>query len=266
MLIGEPAFLRYSIHGRGPEWKNMSNNIGTRDESMPYERFLKYGAKALTNTELLAILIRTGTRGEGALDLAARILNYSYQERESGKKNAHPVTDTGKNRLSILHELSLQDLMSISGIGEVKAVRLLCVAEIALRMAQEKTSSSLSFTSPGSVAEYYMESMRHEPQEHVLLILLDSHLHLIADEILSVGTANRSYLCPRDVFRLALRSKATNLMLMHNHPSGDPTPSKDDIATTQRIHQLGEELEVRLVDHIVIGDNRYVSLKECGLI
>ena len=242
----------------------MANNINTIDESMPYERFLKYGPKALTNTELRAILIRTGTKEEGAAALASKILNYSFQE---GAGKERPAGIAAKARgLSVLYDLSLQDLMAISGIGEVKAVRLKTVAEIALRISQEKRSGSLSFTSPSSVAEYYMERMRHEDQEHVILILLDTHLHYLCDEVLSVGTAERAFVCPRDVFRLALRSKATNLMLLHNHPSGDPTPSDCDISLTKRIHELGEELEVHLVDHIVIGDNSYVSLRECGVI
>lgn len=208
-----------------------------------YEIMQKYSTRAMTNRQLLAVVIGGG--GEKALDLAEKIMN------------EHKT-------LNSLSELTLAELKD-EGCGAKTAARIQAVTELATRMRQERYTGNISFTSPGSVAEYYMEPMRKLAQEEVVLIMLDSHLHLIKDVVLSKGTSNRSYLVPRDVFRVALKSKATNIMLLHNHPSGDPTPSKDDIETSQRIHKLGEELEVRLIDHIVIGDNRYVSLKECGI-
>ncbi len=230
------------------------DNHALQKEELPYERFMQYGAHALSNAELLAILLRTGCGGDNATALAKKILGFQFG-------NA-PTENNGK--LSILYDLSLSDLMSIKGIGEVKAVRLLVAAELSRRLSQERCERKLQFTSPQSIAEYYMERLRHEPQEHVLLVLLDNHLQRIGEEILSVGTATNAPVSPRDVFRLALRYRAVHIVLLHNHPSGDPTPSDADLALTNRIAMLGTELEVSLLDHLIIGDGQWISLHESG--
>ena len=216
-------------------------------QDMPYEKFIALGPEALSDAELIAIILRTGTRSFSALELAKRILR---------KTNG---SDKG---LNCLHHLSLQELKEIPGIGEVKAVKLKCMAEIAVRMSREKASGKLKFDSPRSVAEYYMEEMRHQEKEKILLLLLDNKLQFIEEYMISLGTVNSSLLSTRDVFIRALKVRASHIMLLHNHPSGDPKPSRQDILITRKIKEAGELMDIPLVDHIILGDGIYTSLKE----
>lgn len=217
----------------------------------PYERFLRYGERSLTNAELLAVMVRTGTRSVSALDTARRILE---------------IRSAGNRRLDVLRDLSLEDLLQIPGIGEVKAVRILCLAEIARRMAEETRRDALVFDNSESVADYYMERMCHMHEEHVMLVMLDNRLGAIGEEIMSIGSVNAALMSPRDVFRRALRRGAVYVVILHNHPSGDPSPSPEDREITRRIRLVGEELDVRLLDHIIIGDHRYTSFRMEGML
>ncbi len=214
---------------------------------LPYEKFKKYGSGALTEAELLAIILRTGTRNCPALNLAHKILS---------------LAGRGKEGLNSLHHISLNELMEIPGIGEVKAIKVKCIAELAMRMARERAASALQFDTPGTVADYYMEKMRHKEKEIVLLLILDNKLKLIEEYMVSVGTAKASLLSAREIFIQAIRSRACYLMLLHNHPSGDPKPSSADITITQKIKEAGELMEIPLIDHIIMGDGCYISFKE----
>ena len=217
----------------------------------PYEKFLKFGPESLSETELLAIILRTGTRNCSAVSLAAQVLSLS-KGREKG--------------LNALHHISLSELMKISGIGEVKAVKIKCIAELSKRMAREKSGDNLRFDLPSTVASYFMEEMRHEDKEKVLLLSLDSRLHLIEKYVLSVGTVNSSLLSPREVFVHALQCQASAVMLLHNHPSGNATPSRQDLLATGKIKETGTLVDIPLIDHIIIGDGCYTSLKENNLL
>ena len=218
----------------------------TEKSVMPYEKFMTHGASALTEAELLAIILRTGTKNYSALDLAQKILSIAGQEKG----------------LNSLHHLSLEELMEIPGIGEVKAVKVKCLAELAVRMARERAAQTLRFDTPHTVADYYMEIMRHQEKEIVLLLLLDNKLKLIEEYMISIGTVKASLLSPREVFVQALKCRACYLMLLHNHPSGDPHPSRQDIVITQKIKEAGELMDIPLLDHIIVGDGCYISLKE----
>ncbi len=220
-----------------------------KKQELPYERFLSYGAGSLTNAELLAVILRTGTANVSATALAREILE------------SHDPENTG---LSVLYDLTMNDLLKIRGIGQVKAVKLLCLAELSKRLSMEKASKKLCFTSPEAVAGYYMEVLRHEKQERALLLLLDNKMALIREVTLTIGTVNSTLLSPRDIFMRALREGAVNIILLHNHPSGDPTPSRMDIEMTNQILLAGNLLEIRLADHLVIGDNCFVSMRESG--
>ena len=171
---------------------------------------------------------------------------------------------------SLLHlfgfGLTKEDLMSIPGIGEVKAVKILSLAEISRRLVREQAARRLVFSSPSSVADYYMEDLRHLETETAILVLLDNKLALLREEILSLGTVNCTLLSPREIFLRALRWGAVNIMLLHNHPSGDPTPSRMDLEVTERISRVGKLLGIHLIDHLVIGDLSYTSLREYGCI
>lgn len=210
---------------------------------LPCERFIAHGPESLTDAELLAVMLRTGTAKQTALDVARQIL----KEWTS---------------LSALYHLTLSDLRKIPGIGQVKAIQLLCIAELSKRLAREKAGDRLSFQSPESVAGYYMEQLRHEPKERVLLLLLDHRLTLLGEQVISIGTANASLISSREIFRLALRADASYIMLLHNHPSGDPTPSQEDIRVTRKVAEAGVCMDIPLMDHLVIGDACFVSMKE----
>lgn len=216
-------------------------------EELPYEKFLALGPEALTETELIAILLRTGTKNCSALELAQKVLLKA--SGESGGLNG-------------LHHLSLQELMEIPGIGQVKAVKIKCIAEMAIRMSKQRAAKALKFDTPETVADYYMEQMRHLEKEKILLLLLDNKLHLIEEYMISLGTVNASLLSTRDVFIQALRVRAGNMILLHNHPSGDPHPSKADIMITQTMKEAGELMDIPLVDHIILGDGCFISLKK----
>ncbi|MDE6389165.1 MAG: DNA repair protein RadC [Lachnospiraceae bacterium] len=219
-------------------------------QNLPYEKFISYGSQSLTDSELLAILLRTGTRGICVRELAETVLS---------------KTARYGNGLLGLYHIPLQELQRIDGIGKVKAIQLKTIAELCTRMAQARAKGKLSFHSPESVADYYMERFRHENVEHIMLLLLDSGLHLIEESILSKGTVNASLVSPREVFIHALQAQAAGIMLLHNHPGGNPVPSENDIRVTERIEQIGILADIPLYDHIIIGDNKYFSFKESKL-
>lgn len=215
----------------------------------PYERFEEVGAAALSDAELLAIILRTGTRNETSIGLAQRVLSEACFE---------------KSILS-LHHMTIEDLMQIPGIGKVKAIQLKSIAELSNRLSKANARKALIMNSPKTVARYYMEEYRHLEKEQALVILLNGSHKLITDFTLSVGTANRTLVSTREVFREALKYGAVFFMLLHNHPSGDPTPSEQDIQMTHRMREAGMIMDIELIDHIIIGDNKYISIREFGL-
>ncbi len=215
----------------------------------PYERFEQLGAQALTDAELIAIIIRTGTVGEDAIDLAHRVLSLTNNEEDG---------------ILALHSIPLEELLKIKGIGKVKAIRLKCVAEICARMQTKSRHKNPSFHDPASVAALFMERVRHLETEHVYLLLCDNKNRIIKEVLLSKGTVNASVLSPREIFIEALRFHAVCIFLIHNHPSGDPTPSRQDIEITHTILEVSRLIQIPLLDHIIIGDNTYISLKEKG--
>lgn len=220
-------------------------------EEMPYEKFLKFGPEALTEAELLAIIIRTGTKDSSPVEIGGRILGLP-SVREEG--------------LNGLYHVTVKELMRIKGIGQVKAVKLKCLTEFSMRMAAARAGDKLQFLDPSSVAGFYMERLRHEKKEKVFLLLLDNRSSLLEECLLSIGTVNTSLLSPREVFLAALKAEAVHVIILHNHPSGDPSPSKQDVLITDKIKKLGDMMDITLIDHIIIGDNKYMSFKEAGLL
>lgn len=220
-----------------------------RIQEQPYERFLRCGCGSLTDAELIAVILRTGTREHSAVEIARIILT-------GGIPSAEPD-------LSVLFQLTLEDLMRIRGIGQVKAVKLLCLAELSKRLSQAKVQRELCFSNPESVYRYYREQFRHEQQERLVLLFLDQRLSLIREETVSVGTVNTTLISTREICVRALRRGAVNILLMHNHPSGDPTPSRQDLEVTERMAGACRILEIGLLDHIIIGDG-YTSFRESG--
>lgn len=230
--------------------KDKCENNEYRMQNLPYEKFTTYGSKALTDSELLSIILRTGTAKTDVCRLGENVL---AQTARYG------------NGLLGLYHIPVDDLRKIPGIGQVKAIQLKALAELCTRMSQAKAKGALSFHDPYSVADYYMERLRHENVEYIFLLLLDSGLHLIEERILSKGTVNASLLSPREVFINAFQGKAANIMLLHNHPGGNPTPSENDLRITERVREVGQMVDIPLFDHIIIGDNSYFSFQESHL-
>lgn len=215
----------------------------------PYEKCFTHGPEFLSDAELIAAIIHTGTKGVKAIDVSRQILE---------KSNTVPGI------LGILN-MSNEELMRIKGVGMVKAAQLKCIAELSKRIAKTKASNHIQLTSPSSIAEYYMEDLRHVEQEKVILAMFDTKNKLLGEKTVYIGTVNASLVSPRELFIEAMKNQAVYIVLLHNHPSGDPTPSKEDILLTKRVQKAGVLIGIHLIDHIIIGDLCYISLKEKNL-
>lgn len=209
----------------------------------PRERLFRYGAYALSNAELLAIILRTGSQKEDVLSLCNRI-----------------ISDC--NGLNGLLSCDTQDFLSLCGIGEAKAAQLIALSEISKRFKAFKSGDEYRITSARSAAEYVMEDMRYLKKEYLKLIMLNSKNVVISVKHISVGSLNSSIVHPREVFLEAIKNSSASIIICHNHPSGDPTPSKEDINITNRLKECGKILGIEVLDHIIIGNGIYVSLKE----
>lgn len=217
-------------------------------EERPYEKCLSKGAESLSDAELLAVILRTGSKGESALELSRKVL------AQNGE---------GNGLLGIYH-MSISDLLKVRGLGKVKAIQLKCVAELSKRISRSTFSDGISFNNPVVVAEYYMEELRHQEQEILILVMVNSKGRLIKDQVISKGTVRASLISPREIFIEAIRHQAVNILLLHNHPSGVPDPSEEDIALTMRVKEAGSLIGIELLDHIIIGDRQAVSMREQG--
>ena len=229
----------------------MNKKQNYENQNMPYERFKRFGAKALTESELLAIILRTGTKGKSALKLAEEILQ---------------LADSKKEGLLGLHDITLEELMGINGVGEVKAVKIKCLTELSARISETSAKAGLIVQHPETIAQYFMEKMRHNKTESVMIACLDSKGEFIGEKEVSFGSVNCAMISPREIFLEAMKKEAVNIILIHNHPSGDPTPSRTDIEMTDAVKEMGFMMGIPLLDHIIIGDNIYTSFKEKGLL
>ena len=218
------------------------------ESERPYEKSEKYGASVLSDSELLAIIIKSGNRNERSTDLASRIL--MMKESRYG--------------LNVLNHVSMKELCSINGIGKVKAIQLMAVAELSKRMAEDIKREGITFEDSDSIAGFYMEKMRHLEREQTRLLLFDMRMKMISDMEIFKGTVGRSFMEPREILIEALKADAVSFVLLHNHPSGDPTPSTADIEITKRLKNAGDLIGIKLKDHIIIGDKKYVSLRSTG--
>ncbi|MDD6327502.1 MAG: DNA repair protein RadC [Eubacteriales bacterium] len=216
----------------------------------PYEKAQRKGIASLSDAELLAVILRTGTKDESALDLANHVLD------------AHLIH---KGILGLC-SLSREDLCMVRGIGNIKATQLLAVAELSKRINHSLYKNEIVFDNPGKIADYYMNKCKFLKREHTFLMLF-SNTHMLLDDIqISEGTVNASLISPREILIEAVKREAVNMILVHNHPSGNPEPSKADIQITKRIYDAGELMDIHLSDHIIIGNGNYVSLLERGYI
>ncbi len=168
----------------------------------------------------------------------------------------------GNISLLSIYDKTLEELEHIKGIGKVKAITLKCIAEISERISRSSNINKIKFDTPENVANYYMEELRHLKTEQFRVLFLNNANMRITDKVITNGTVNMSLVSPREVFLEALKLDAVKIILMHNHPSGDPTPSVNDIEIAKKISEAGSLLDIRVLDHIVFGDNKYISLRE----
>lgn len=219
------------------------------EDERPREKMLIHGAQALSNAELLAILLRTGTRQEPVVSLAQRIL-----KKFEG------------DGLSALAAVKPQELSQVRGVGPAKAVTVMAAIELGTRLQSQAAARRPVIRSPQDAADLMMARLRYESREHFMVLLLSTKNHVIATSVISVGSLNASIVHPRELFREAICYSAAAVILIHNHPSGDPAPSQEDIVLTKKLVEAGQLLDITVLDHVIIGDNRYVSLKEKGII
>lgn len=214
-------------------------------EERPRERLLKYGPNQLSNKELIAILLGSGTRSESVFNLATRVLMHF-------------------EGLKLLSDATIEELTTIKGIGQAKGVTILAAIELGKRMSRYKPEERFVIRSPEDGADYVMEEMRTLKQEHFVVIFLDTKNQIIHRQTIFIGSLNSSVVHPREVFREAVKRSAASIICAHNHPSGNPSPSQEDIHVTRRLAESGKIIGIELLDHLIIGNNTFVSLKEKG--
>ncbi len=216
-------------------------------EERPIERMFTFGKGVLSNSELLAVLIGSGYKDKSAIELADSILALG-------------------GGVSGLSDLEAEDLIKVPGIGPRKAASIVCALELGKRVATTPKDKKIALRSPGTMAQYFMEDMRHSRKEFFKVLMVNVKLEVIGCETVSVGELSGAPVHPRETFEPAIRKGAAAVCFAHNHPSGDPNPSDDDLTITKRLVECGDILGIRVLDHIIIGDGTYTSLKEKGYI
>lgn len=215
----------------------------------PYEKMEMYGEETLSNAELLAIIIKSGTKEESSVMLAQKILSLGKE------KNCK------QDNLTFLQELSIEEFMQIRGIGKVKAIQLKAVCELAKRISKPMNTNQIQIKTPHDIANLVMNELKTEKREIVKVAILNSRNIIIKIQTISLGSTNSAHVEPKDILSEAIKRGAPKIILIHNHPSGNSSPSENDINFTKRIEQAAKILGIELIDHIVIGNNCYTSIK-----
>lgn len=211
----------------------------------PYEKLEMYGAHTLSNAELLAIIIKSGTKEESSISTAQKILSMKNKNSDS---------------LRFMQDMSIEEFMSIKGIGRVKAIQLKAVCEIAKRLSRPIHNTNVQITCPQDIADLLMDELRYEKREMVKVVILNTKNIIVKIVDICLGSDNSAILKPRDALIDAIKMSAPKIILVHNHPSGDPTPSKADIEFTDRLGQAASIIGIELLDHIIIGDSKFESV------
>ena len=218
------------------------------ESERPYERCMEYGAEALSDAELLAVILRSGTREFDAKELAVNVL-----KRSGGS-------------IGGLCRMSIAELTRIEGIGRVKAIQLVCLGQIAKRIWKENVKKRDGIYHAEEAAAYYMQDLKYMETEHVYVLMLDIKMKLISDFHASIGSVSSSMVPVREIVREALKYNAVNIILVHNHPSGDPAPSKADREISESLSLACMVSGLTLVDSVIIGDGKYFSFRKEGLL
>lgn len=213
----------------------------------PYEKFESYGSKNLSDAELLAIIIKAGTKDKTSVQLIQELMKeYEYENKGLG----------------FLNELSLIEIQKIKGLGKIKAIQLKALCEITKRSTKPINFTRFKITSPEDAARLVMEDLRYLTQERLLTILLDSQGVVIKVVTITIGGLNKNAIEPREIFKEPVKISADKIILVHNHPSGNPFPSDSDIRMTRRIVEAGKIFGIEILDHIIIGNGIFSSLKK----
>ncbi len=218
------------------------------EELRPYEKVLLRGPGSLDDSELLAVILRTGTKGQNSVELARSIIA------------------AGGGKLSGIRNLSYRRLLEIPGVGRVKAIQILCLCALFIRFSAAFYSEREAYESPEWVAHRYMEELRSERRETVRVLYLDSGDRLIAEETVTRGSTDSAPFPVREILAGAFRHDAPRILVLHNHPSGDPDPSDEDIEVTRRLFLSARLMGISLSDHLIIGDRKYSSLRDLGIL
>jgi DNA repair protein RadC len=211
----------------------------------PYEKLEMYGASALSNAELLAIIIKTGTKEESSVTLAQKVLKLNKDE---------------KDNLKFLQDISINELTKIKGIGKIKAIQIKAVSELTKRISRPIMNNKIKITCPQDVANLLIDELKNEKREKVKVLILNSKNIIIKILDVSYGGTNLAIVEPKDILSEVVKMEAPKIILIHNHPSGDPTPSKADMAFTDRLIEASKIIGIELLDHIVIGNESYESI------
>lgn len=216
------------------------------EDSLPRERLLNYGSQALSDQELLAIVLRTGYAKQNVMELAAALLQHF-------------------SSLFEIKQASLQELMTVKGIGKIKALELQAILELGLRIQKAQQPKIGKVTSSYDLAQQLISQQKDWHQERLVALYLNTKNEIIAQKTIFVGSLNQSIAHPREIFRYAVRCSAARVLISHNHPSGNPTPSSNDCEFTKRLIHCGEVMGIEILDHIITGEKSYISLREEGL-
>ncbi len=213
----------------------------------PRERLLKYGAQSLSDAQLLAIILRIGKDGRSALDLAMDILEHF-------------------GNLRAIEDAAISEFCKIGGLGSAKIAQIKAAFELGRRLFEEQHSKGPVFSSGNDVYLYYRQYFKNLKKEEFHCAMLDAKNRIFKDYRVSEGTLTQSLIHPREAFRNAIKESAASVIFVHNHPSGDPTPSREDIMITERLVKAGELIGIKVLDHVIIGDNRFISMMEKGYV
>lgn len=213
------------------------------DSLMPRERLVQHGAKQLSNQELLSIILRTGNRKESVFEISQKIIG-------------------GMDSLAEFRDMTLQELQTLSGIGRIKAIELQAAIEFGSRIAQVESMEREQITSSKSLALKMMQELGDKKQEHLVALYLNSQNHIIHQQTIFIGSVSRSIAEPREIMHYAVKHMAASLILVHNHPSGVPQPSRNDNQVTENVRQACELMGVVMLDHLIVGRDQYFSYRE----
>ena len=210
------------------------------EQNRPRERFLKHGPETLSDAELFAIILRTGTLDENVIDMSNRL-----------------IAEYGLDKL---FECSLKELQKIKGIGPSKAMQILAMSELGKRFNQSKTPLN-KISCAEDVFNYFHERLKDKKEEHFYILMLNTQNYIIGEQLISKGILDASIIHPREIFKPAIKNSASKIILIHNHPSGDPNPSGEDMEITKKLKEVGEGLGIRVIDSVIVGDNGFWNEK-----